>query len=47
MLTSADNKAEVLSKSAVLLHQLSNALGHVTIDPTGCPSRMRSVADFL
>ena len=46
MLNSAENKAGFLSKYALLLHQLSNALGHVTTDLTGHSSRMRPVADF-
>ena len=35
-----------MSNSAILLHQLSNALGQVTTDLTGRSSRMRPVADF-
>ena len=41
------NKAEVLTKSALLLHQLSNALGHVTTHLTARSSRIRGEADFL
>ena len=45
-LTTKERFCQILNNFAMLLHELSNSLGHVTHSLTGSPSRMRPVADF-
>ena len=46
LLTQKERFCQILNNFAMLLHELSNALGHVTNSLTGSPSRMRPVAEF-